>query len=326
MPGTDDGSDQPPPAVTSTRVPEMPPATVSTAAAQPDPNRYQPPDWIPGAKFLHNVTNVFDNSLTGGLADYGTAQAGRLANYLGIPNSTPDIATLRANTEQSRQDAGPVASAAADAAGFVMGPGKAFGVLGKTAPVIGRYGAAALEGGAANATNSVGNQLGGDIDWSKVGKESLTGAGAGVGGQVVGDLTAPLARSAADAVSGLPGRAGGDPGLEALRKQALENPGSTTGPGWMANTTKAAANIAAGVGGFMHGGIWNALGGSQVADRINRGIIDPIARAANGVDRNVAINQKFDDIYNNMGSPITTNDAPWRQVIRQMTIGGSQGF
>ena len=172
------------------------PSSTITPGAAPDPHAYKPPDWIPGASFLYKTNRVLENAFLPG-ADYLTAKAGDLARSFGISNTTPSTAQLRAETKQDRADIGPVASAVADTAGYMAGPGRILGPLaGKLAPVAGRYGAAATEGMAANAVDEFGNQVGSDkpVNYWQTGKHILAGAPAGIVGQGAGDVIAAVSR------------------------------------------------------------------------------------------------------------------------------------
>ena len=177
-------------------------------------NAYKPPDWIPGANFLYKINRIFENALTANLADPATAAMGNVARYLGIQNTTPNVSQLRAETKQDRADVGPVASTAADIAGYTMGPGKLLGPLGgKAAPYVGRYGAALTEGLGSGTAASIGSQVGNPngpnwtgIDPYQVAQDAGLSAAAGVGGQAAGDTIAAVSRPIADSVRGLPGR------------------------------------------------------------------------------------------------------------------------
>ena len=167
------------------------PPTAAPSAAAPNPNAYQPPSWLPGARFVRNFGNTFEDAYTLGGADPATAKVGDLLRSLGVRNATPDVATLRAQTAQGRQDIGPVASMIADTAGYAMGPGKLLG------PVAGRFagggiGSAALEGAATGAGSAFGH--GGSLLDTLVGAGTggLVGLGGGVVGLGVGTLIRKL--------------------------------------------------------------------------------------------------------------------------------------
>ena len=132
--------------------------------------------------------------MTANLADPATAAMGNVARYSGIQNTTPNVSQLRAETKQDRADVGPVASTAADIAGYAMGPGKLFGPLGgKAAPYVGRYGAALSEGLGSGTASSIGsrgwqsqrsNWTG--IDPYQVAQDAALSGVAGIGGQAAG--------------------------------------------------------------------------------------------------------------------------------------------
>ena len=93
------------------------PAAASSAppAAPPDnPNAYHP-------GFLGKFTNEMEDALTFGLADTATAKVGNWLSYLGVPNATPNVDAMRAQTQQYRKDIGPVAATVADVAPMFAG-------------------------------------------------------------------------------------------------------------------------------------------------------------------------------------------------------------
>jgi hypothetical protein len=128
---------------------KTPGTSVAAPAPPTDPNAYQSPSWLPGASFLHKAGNVFDNAFTANWADPATAKAGELLRQLGVKNTTPNVQALRAQTAQNRADIGPIASTAADVAGYGMGAGKIL-------PGGAGIGGAALQGGLYNAAAGAG--------------------------------------------------------------------------------------------------------------------------------------------------------------------------
>ena len=327
-----------------------------TVPAQPDPDAYKSPDWLPGAGFLHKAGQVFDNAFTAGVADPLTAWAGNLARAHGIGNTTPSVAQLRAETAQDKKDIGPVASAVADTAGYMMGPGKILGpVAGKLAPVAGRYGAAAAEGMGANAIDVFGNHLGSDqpLNLWDAGKHIAAGGVAGVAGQGVGDLTAPVIRRVGNFVQGLPGRAGeqwdwrtaADPQAKIDDYRAAAPPASVA-PGSpqdkaLADTSKAlaqstdpgmAAHLATGAGTtiaakfgltpYLDSISGLAEAGGFGAGGVSALVGNPIARGINTVDKNINVGQSFDKLYPALtGQPSTVDASNWANLLRQGWIG-----
>jgi hypothetical protein len=83
----------------------IPPATAHEPGA---------PDWLPGAVWLNHMTRVLDDSLTFGQAD-------RLGD---LPGTGTNLAAERAKTAAASQAVGPVASAAANIAGYTAGAGE----------------------------------------------------------------------------------------------------------------------------------------------------------------------------------------------------------
>ena len=321
--------------------------------AQPDPNAYKPPDWLPGANFLYKTGRIFDNAFTGSTADYLTAKAGDLARSFGISNSTPNVAQLRAETKQDRTDVGPVATALADTAGYGMGVGKLLGPLaGETAPLVGRYGAAAVEGAGANAVDVFGNHLGSDqqLNLWDAGKHIAAG---GVAGQGVGDLTAPVIRRVGNYVQGLPGRGAeqwdwrtaADPQAKIDEYRAAAPPTSVA-PGTQADkaltdTSKAlsqstepgiGAHIATGVGTtaaakFGLAPYLDQISGLAEASGFGAGGVsalvgNPIATGINRIDKNINVGQSFDRLYPALtGQQSTVDTSGWADAIRQGWIG-----
>ena len=154
------------------------------------------------------MSNIFDDSATFGGADAATGTVGNLLRNAGVQNATPDVATLRAQTGQNRTDVGPIASAAADIAGYAVGPGTV-GAGEKLAGRLGgglwaRMGGSAVENAAAAGAGTLGH--GGSLE--DAGKAMTVGGliggvtGALPGGRWTGSETPSTADSQATA-SGL---------------------------------------------------------------------------------------------------------------------------
>lgn len=334
------------------------PGSGTPPQAQPDPNAYKPPDWIPGANFLYKTNRVLENAFLPG-ADYLTAKAGDLARSIGISNTTPSVAQLRAETKQDRADVGPVASAVADTAGYMAGPGKVLGPLaGKLAPVAGRYGAAATEGVAANAVDEFGNQVGSNqpVNYWDTGKHILAGAPASIVGQGVGDLTAPIIRRVSNYAAGLPGRAAeqwdwrGLPPDQAqariddyrqMAPPASVAPGTpadkaltdtsnalaqSTDPGLVAHATQGIGTAAAakfGLSPYLDpAGHLAEMAGLGSGGAISAFGVNPIARGVNTIDKNINTGQAFDRLYPALtGQQSTVDTTGWANALRQGWIG-----
>ena len=122
---------------------------------------------------LHNAAvggNLFNRVVTDS-ATFGGAD--KLQSL--VPGG-PSVDELRAQTDQSRKDIGPVASAIADASGYALGGGS-LGAGEKIAARLGggylaRIGGSALESGGASALGTLGH--GGDVD------EALKSGGVGL--------------------------------------------------------------------------------------------------------------------------------------------------
>jgi hypothetical protein len=358
----------------ASRVPAMPPVTTTAApptdtgsgqgfwydVLHPQPaNLSRPQTWRDWA------TKTYDPSAkdvgSAALDDASFGFADPIQSYA----TGEDVNAIRARTAQSQAamgPAGPLVNAltyAVPGGGEVKAlatPGKYLGKAAQlTRPYLGRYGAAATEGGAATALSAVGH---GDEDPISVGEKAVLGAGIGTGGQVVGDVTGAAIRRVADYVQGLPGR-GVTPTsspLEDLRQRALsgedvrpeiaahqsaEVPGSpehtalgninqalgqSTEPGVGANILKQGGAGTAGYLGLQSPlGWWGAVTGAGSAETLGGKVIDPIARGVNTIDRQINVNQAFDQAYPAFGaaSP-TTNLQPWADTWRQLAIGGSR--
>jgi hypothetical protein len=162
------------------------PAPTASSSTPAVPPGYQSPSWLPGAGWLHKVSNIYDDAATAGFADTATAKVGDLLRSIGISNATPDVGTLRAQTQQNRTDVGPIASGVTDVLGYGTGLGKVgagealasrFG-----GGLLARAGGSAAEGAAASGLGTVGH---GDTDINDIGKSMAIG---GVTGLVTGAL------------------------------------------------------------------------------------------------------------------------------------------
>jgi hypothetical protein len=149
--------------------------------------QYQAPDWIPGAQYLQKVTNSFDDAFTGRMIDPATAWVGEKLRGLGIKNSTPDTATLRAQTAQDRADT-PIGSMVADVAAYGTGVGKlgvGNAVTQGAAKVLPGMASRMIGQGAENALWSGVSSLGSGNSYTDAAKD------AGVGG-LIGTVTGAL--------------------------------------------------------------------------------------------------------------------------------------
>ena len=152
------------------------PSPAAPAAAPPPPG-YQSPSWLPGAGFLHKLSNIYDDAATAGLADTATAKVGDLMRSIGVANATPDVNTLRAQTQQNRTDVGPVASALTDVAGYTTGGVGKLGIGEGIATRLGggyvpRIIGATAEGAGASALGTAGH---GDTDVGDLLKSAAEG-------------------------------------------------------------------------------------------------------------------------------------------------------
>ena len=153
---------------------------------------------------MHNAGNEIDDALTRGYANEATAGVGNLLRSLGLKNSTPDIATLRAQTAQGREDLGPVAANAIDIATSMAGPtmklpaAAADKVIEKTGSKLLGWGAGALTAGGTSAVDAAAGTYGhgGSTD------DALSAAKWGGG---VGTLLGMLGVGSNKALTGAPG-------------------------------------------------------------------------------------------------------------------------
>lgn len=152
--------DQP---ATATAPPPDKPPTPMPAAMTYDPNDPNAGwgDWA--LSKLHNFA-VGGNQFNRVMSD--SASMGGLDKLQSLAPGSPDVATLRAQTEQSRKDIGPVASTIADVAGYSMAPGKLGIGEGITSRLGGGYlariGGSAAESGLASGVGTLGH--GGSVD------------------------------------------------------------------------------------------------------------------------------------------------------------------
>jgi hypothetical protein len=167
--------------------PAAAPAAPVTAAptGAPTPSAEPGGDWLPGSVWLRHINRVFENALTSGTADY-------LGN---LPGTGTNVAAERAKTQAAGQAVGPIASGAANVAGYAMGPGKILG------PLSG--GSAVGEGLMAGAGSTLGQ---GDTSPLDIAKSAGEGALGGKIGQTVGKYGGALIRGTASKLG-----IGGDP-------------------------------------------------------------------------------------------------------------------
>jgi hypothetical protein len=152
------------------------------------------PDWLPGAAWLNHMSRVLDDAVTFGGAD-------KLGD---LPGTGTNVAAERAKTDAARTAVGPIASTAADLAGYSVGAGSLGGAakIGEAvAPAIGKWAGGVLGSGAEGALASGAGALGHGGTMADAGNAALLGgalgAGAGTLGGVVGrGGTLPSAPSA----------------------------------------------------------------------------------------------------------------------------------
>ena len=178
--------------VTPSVTPSQPAGAVAPAA---NPAAEPGGDWLPGSVWLRHMSRVFDKALTSGTADY-------LGN---LPGTGTNVAAERAKTAAAGAAIGPVASGAADLAGYAMGPGKILG------PLSG--GSAVGEGLMAGAANTLGQ---GDTNPLDIAKSAGEGALGGKLGQTIGKYGGAIVRGAASK----PGFGGDPAAVTAAAEQA----------------------------------------------------------------------------------------------------------
>src|SRR6202020_2235225 len=158
------------------------------------------PDWLPGAVWLNHMSRVLQDATTFGLAD-------KLGD---LPGTGTNVAAERAKTDAARTAVGPIASTAADIAGYSVGAGELGGAakIGEAAaPALGKWAGGVLGSGAEGALAGGTGALGHGGSTSDAGNAALLGgalgAGAGTLGGVVGRggtlPTAPTADALSDA-------------------------------------------------------------------------------------------------------------------------------
>jgi hypothetical protein len=158
------------------------------------------PDWLPGAVWLNHMSRVLQDATTFGLAD-------KLGD---LPGTGTNVAAERAKTDAARTAVGPIASTAADIAGYSVGAGELGGAakIGEAAaPYLGKWAGGVLGSGAEGALAGGTGALGHGGSTSDAGNAALLGgalgAGAGTLGGVVGRggtlPTAPTADALSDA-------------------------------------------------------------------------------------------------------------------------------
>ncbi len=169
---------------------------------------------------LHNAA-VGGNQFNRVLQD--SATFGGLDKAQSLVPGSPGVDQLRAQTEQSRKDIGPVASGVADIAGYAAGPGglkvgEGIGnLIGRG--IVGRVGGSAAEGALASGLGTAGH---GDTDIGDIGKAAgiggliggVTGAlPGGAGKRPTTPSPADLGQASQDAFSVLGGRQYNSPGV-----------------------------------------------------------------------------------------------------------------
>jgi hypothetical protein len=267
-----------------------------------------------------------------------------------------NIADLRAQTADAQAALGPMGPVINAATYMAPGaPGRLISKgAGKLASVVGRYGAAAAEGGAASGTSSAVHQAGSDtFDIDKVIKDTAKGVALGTAAQGVGDVTAPAVQRVGDYVTGKPGAAGeqwdwrtraaaGDSTLPddiSLHQAVLPpdhpaQPGLAKLQGALAQSTEpgVVADASTGALGF---GVNYALGGAGNAAAdwasaagpaiYSRFATNPVARGINTYDRNINIGQSLDQLYPALyPKASTTNVSGWADSLRDLTTGGQR--
>jgi hypothetical protein len=268
-----------------------------------------------------------------------------------------NIADLRAQTADAQAALGPMGPVINAATYMAPGaPGRLISKgAGKLASTIGRYGAAAAEGGAASGLSSAVHQGGADtFDIDKVIKDTAKGVALGTAAQGIGDVTAPAVQRVGDYVTGKPGTAGeqwdwrtraaaGDstlpddislhqatlppdhpaqPGLAKLQGALAQS----TAPGSVADTATAGAGF--GVNYIFGGGDnaaanWASTVGPAAISRLT---VNPAAKAINVYDRNINVGQALDQLYGPLQNtkPSTTNVSGWADSLRDLTTGGQR--
>jgi hypothetical protein len=158
------------------------PTTAGAAAAPPTPASAEPGgDWIPGSVWLRHMGRVLDDATTFGVAD-------KLGD---LPGTGTNVAAERAKTAAASQDVGPIASTAAQIAGYVGGAGElgAATKIGEAAaPYVGGRLASVLGSGAEGALASGAGALGHGQDASDATKAAAIGGALGGGMGALGGV------------------------------------------------------------------------------------------------------------------------------------------
>lgn len=276
-----------------------------------------------------------------------------------------DIRARTANSQAAMGPMGPVLNAATYAVPgggevkMLATPGKYIGKAAQyLAPKIGRYGAAAAEGGTAAATSSIGHQVGdpNGIDALKVAKDTAKGVAGGVLFQGAGDVTAPAIQRVGTYVTGKPGTgaeqwdwrtraAAGDPTLpaEVATQQAVlpaDHPAQpalaktqgalaqTTDPGYAAHLTQGLVGAGAaklGIGEHIDPAL-SMLGVGSLGALTSKVVGNPLATGINTFDRNINVGQSMDQLYPALtgNKASVTDTSGWANALRQGWIGGDR--
>ena len=316
-------------------------------------------DWV--TKTYSPTATDFGNSalddISFGGADYAQSKL--------TGENLQDIRARTANSQAAMGPMGPVLNAATYAvpgggeAKLLATPGKFIGKGAQLlAPKIGRYGAAAAEGGTASALSSIGHQAGdpNGIDALKVAKDTGKGIAGGVVFQGLGDVTAPAIQRVGNYVTGKPGTgaeqwdwrtraAAGDPTLpaEVATQQAVlpaDHPAQpalaqtrgalaqTTDPGYAAHLTQGLVGAGAaklGVGDHIDPFL-SMAGTGGIGALTSKVVGNPVATAINTFDRNTNLGQSFDQLYPALtgNKASTTDTSGWANALRQGWIGGER--
>jgi hypothetical protein len=282
-----------------------------------------------------------------------------------------NLADLRARTADSQAAMGPLGPVLNAATYMAPGLGEsklAYAVPGrllskaatKVAPKIGRYTAAAAEGGTAAATRSIDQQVGSErgVDPVKVLDDAKWGTIYGLGGQAGGDALTTVARPAANAYAGLPGRSRENWGPDDWRARAAVGDSTVSpevadeltytppGPrrdalnnlrGALAQSTDPGP-VATATGSAVGAGVAHVVGGAdKYLDAFGlalpllakQRLVDWPARQINTVDRNINVGNAFDQLYPQMfpgRGPSTVDTSGWADALRSLTIGAQNQF
>jgi hypothetical protein len=288
------------------------------------------------------------------------------ADYLQSRLTGENVGNIRARTADAQAALGPMgpvvnaltyAIPGGGEAKLAFTPGKYLGKAAQAAaPYIGRYGAAAAEGGTAAAASSIGHQVGdpNGIDALKVAKDTGFGVAGGALAQSVGDAAAATGRPIVDLITGKDGRsseawnwrtraASGDPTLpsDVANQQvfrASNDPAQpalanlqtalsqSTDPGAGFNAVASATGLATGAAGMDKGMDWvSALVPGGVAGAATKYMGEPLARGINTIDRNINVGQALDQTYPALyPNASTTDTSGWANALRQGWIGGQR--